>query len=383
MSSRLTIAREAAAGLRRFAPHAASTPVLVGFDGFVDSIVQVVEKRHDAERYDSVHTIGRLAEKVAAAAGQSSNYELVTTLQKLGGNGPIMANAMASAGLQVTYIGALGYPTLHPIFEQLAANAEVHSVAEPGYTDALEFTDGKLMLGKHDSIRRLNWNLLADRLPEKKFEQIVRRSRMIAMLNWTMLSEIETVWLRVHDLLASGTEQQRSLLFIDLADPEKRTTEDLLRALDFTSRFNKRCRVTLGMNLKEAAQVAQALGVESNLDTEAEMAATAAAIRSKLGLYATVVHPRASASAAMEENGQSHSACFRGPFTRAPVLSTGAGDNFNAGFCLGELAGLSLEQCLCVATATSGFYVRNARSPNLEELADFCENLPEPAGNLC
>ena len=382
MPNRLTIAREAAGGLRRFAPQAAQTPVLIGFDGFVDSIVDVVEKRHDAENFESVQTIGRMAEKIAAAAGQSSNYELVTTMQKLGGNGPIMANAMASAGLQVTYVGALGYPTLHPTFEKLAAIAEVHSIAEPGYTDALEFTDGKLMLGKHDSIRRLNWETLAERLSETKFQEIVRRSRMVAMLNWTMLSQIETVWLRVYDMLEPEKEQDHSFMFIDLADPEKRTMEDLVRALEFTTRFDKRCQVTLGMNQKEAAQVACALDIDCDLDTEASMAATAAAIRSKLDVHAAVIHPRASASGAVKHDEQIHSATFRGPFTRSPVLSTGAGDNFNAGFCLGQLAGLSLEQCLCVGTATSGFYVRNARSPTLEELAAFCDDLPEAASDL-
>ena len=382
MPDRLNIACQAAAGLRQFAPQAARTRVLIGFDGFVDSIVDVVEKRHAADHYDRVETIARMAEKVAVAAGQSSNYELVTTMQKLGGNGPIMANAMATAGLQVTYIGALGYPSLHPIFEKLAAIAEVHSIAEPGYTDALEFTDGKLMMGKHDSIRQLNWQTLAERLGQEKFETIVRRSRMIAMLNWTMLSEIESVWLRVYDALEPEPGREHSSLFIDLADPEKRTSQDLMQALQFTSRFNKRRQVTLGMNFKEAAQVACVLGIDCNLDTETSMAATAAAIRARMDVHAAVIHPRESASGAIEEKGQIHSATFRGPFTRSPVLSTGAGDNFNAGFCLGQLAGLTLEQCLCTGTATSGFYVRDARSPTLDELITFCENLPDAASGL-
>ena len=48
-----------------------------------------------------------------------------------------------------------------------------------------------------------------------------------------------------------------------------------------------------------------------------------------------------------------------------------------AGF-LGRLAGLSLEESLCTDTASSGYYVRNAASPTLEELADFLDALPAP-----
>ena len=48
------------------------------------------------------------------AAAAISNW--FRQLTKLGGNGPIMANALASLGLRVTYLGNLGYPNLHPVF---------------------------------------------------------------------------------------------------------------------------------------------------------------------------------------------------------------------------------------------------------------------------
>ena len=48
---------------------------------------------------------------------------------------------MPSLGASVTYIGNLGYPQLHPVFEELARKAQVISVGEPAHTDALEFDD--------------------------------------------------------------------------------------------------------------------------------------------------------------------------------------------------------------------------------------------------
>ena len=62
-------------------------------------------------------------------------------------------------------------------------------------------------------------------------------------------------------------------------------------------------------------------------------------------------------------------AWFPGPFVKEPKLSTGAGDNFNAGFITARLLGLNLEESLCTGTATSGFYVRNAGSPTIAQLA--------------
>jgi len=121
MNDRATGAHLAAAGLRSFADQRPRHPVMIGFDGFVDSIIAVVDKRYDAVRYDPVATIEQLGKKILGAAGQSSNYEMVVTLEKLGGNGPIMANAMAQLGLPVTYVGSLGYPAVHPVFQDLAA----------------------------------------------------------------------------------------------------------------------------------------------------------------------------------------------------------------------------------------------------------------------
>src|SRR5689334_22483537 len=87
------------------ANRAATMTAFVGLDGFVDEIIHVVDKRDNAESFARLPTIARLAERLAGAAGKSTNIELVNHLTKLGGNGPIMANALASFGIRVTYLG--------------------------------------------------------------------------------------------------------------------------------------------------------------------------------------------------------------------------------------------------------------------------------------
>ena len=90
------------------AGNAAQLTAFVGLDGFVDEIIHVVDKRADATHFTRVPTIAKYAERLAAAAGRSTNVEMVSVLTKLGGNGPIMANALASFDLQVTYLGKIG-----------------------------------------------------------------------------------------------------------------------------------------------------------------------------------------------------------------------------------------------------------------------------------
>src|SRR3954464_15257999 len=93
---------QCAAELATNASRVARMTAFVGLDGFVDEILHVVDKRESADKYLRLPTIAQLAERLAGAAGRSTNVELVGQLTKLGGNGPIMANALASFGLKVT-----------------------------------------------------------------------------------------------------------------------------------------------------------------------------------------------------------------------------------------------------------------------------------------
>jgi len=62
-----------------------------------------------------------------------------------------------------------------------------------------------------------------------------------------------------------------------------------------------------------------------------------------------------------------------GPYCAHPKKSTGAGDRFNAGYSTGLMLGFDPEDCLLLGCAASGFFVRQARSANIAELAEFME----------
>lgn len=344
----------------------------VGLDGFVDNILHVVDKRENAEKYLRLPTITQLAERLTGAAGKSTNIELVSQVTKLGGNGPIMANALANFGLKVTYLGILGYPNLHPVFDDFAKIAQVYSIAEPGYTDALEFDDGKIMLGKHESLKQMNWENIKSRFGEDKFTTEFSHADLVGFVNWTMLTQMSDIWSAVLQDICPKMNSPRRKLFIDLADPEKRTNEDILSALESIAAFQKYFDVILGLNEKESLEIGQTLGLKTDDNSPEFLQQLCQNIHQKVNVDTIIIHPTAYALA----DGPDGIFLIEGPFTLKPKITTGAGDHFNSGFCLGKLLGFSTEKCLLIGVTTSGFYVRTGQSPSIPDLIGMLRNWP-------
>jgi len=370
MSSSKT-SHQAAATLRDGKP-SDSIPALLGFDGFIDTICDAVDIRHDARSYERIKTLHDFGTRIAAAAGKSTNLEIVPVMVKLGGNGPIMANAMTALGVPVTYVGMTGYPHTHPVFSELASRAKLLPISEPALTDAYEFDDGKLIVGKHATVAQVSHENILEKVGAEEWSVAWESSGFVAMVNWTMLPYMTPLWREIQKDFGAG--EGRKKLFFDLADPEKRSTEDILEALHVLAAFQEHHDVILGLNEKEALHVGDVLGLSTpvgrvlDFETAQELAA---AIRTRLGLYVVVVHPTRFAAAAGEEG----TAAVEGPWTPKPKISTGAGDHFNAGFCFGLLIGATLAEACQIGVGTSGYYVRNAASPTRPQLAEFLESL--------
>ena len=359
----------------RLSAEAATVPSIsafLGLDGFVDEILHVVDKRENAEKYLRLPTISAYAERLAAAAGRSTNVELVSQMTKLGGNGPIMANALASFGIKITYLGNMGYPNIHPVFADFVRRAEVHTIAEPGYTDAVEFEDGKIMMGKHQALKQVTWENIKARYGFDKFKAKVEGAQLVGFVNWTMLAYMSDIWSAVQAEICPTLTGKRRKLFIDLADPEKRTAADITRALKLITQFQKYFDVVLGLNEKESYEIGNNLGLNTKDQTKEGLLRLCQEIHKHLAIDSLVVHPTAFALA----SGPDGAFLVEGPFTPKPKITTGAGDHFNSGFCLGKLLGLTTEQCLLVGVTTSGFYVRTGQSPTVADLAGMMKNWP-------
>ena len=369
-ATREAICRRTAAALRTANP--AAVKAVIGFDGFVDNLMQVVDRRLAADQFEPVHTIAALGHRIVAAAGHSSNLELVSKTQKLGGNGPIFANALAVQGLSVTYIGNVGYPSVAGVFSDFAKRATVYGIAEPGVTDALEFDDGKLMLNKTEGLADVTWQNLVDRVGLDKLIAAYDEAHLLGMANWTSLGHMSDIWRKllseVMPKLSKPAKRRR--IFVDLADPAKRTNDDLADALTLLGAFQTHADVVLGLNANEAKRVADLLALGDFPGNRPR----ASAIRERLGLTAIVVHSRQGAAGVTADAVET----IQGPFVRRPKITTGAGDHFNSGFCLGLSLDLGLVESLCCGVAVGGYYVSRGESPTLAQLADFIEHLPAP-----
>ena len=363
-----------ASELESAASRTSELTAFIGLDGFVDEILHVVNKRHSAAAYDRMPTIAKLAERLAAAAGKSTNIEFVPQLTKLGGNGPIMANALASMGLKVGYLGNLGYPTLHPVFADFAKRAEVSSIAQPGFTDAIEFEDGKVMLGKHTYLKDVNWENIVARFGKEKFAARFGSADLVGFVNWTMLTNMSDIWSAVLQEICPTlpTGGRKRTLFFDLADPEKRTAEDIRRALDLILEFRRHFNVILGLNEKEAHEIARVFSLDKGDGSKEALVALAKEIYARVPVQTLVVHPVQYALAVSEGKVS----FVDGLYTIKPRITTGAGDHFNSGFCLGKLLGLADDLALLTGVTTSGYYVIKAQSPAVPDLVRAMRNWP-------
>ena len=261
-----------------------SRNAIVGLDGFVDKIVAPVEKRHGlGDQFEAVPTIAEMGAKISAAAGKSANIELYPRFEKLGGNGPIMANAMLSLGMDVRYVGALGKPNLHPVFEEFASKTKAVSICEPGITTAMEFKDGKVMLGNTLSLEEIDYSRVIDACGEGEFIDLLSRADLVSIVNWTMIPKMTAFLVELLEkLLPNLPPRDTRHFFFDLADPAKRSSSDISEVLQVISRFQAHSEVTLGLNYNEGLQVCEVLGLKSGSKDEESLRSMATEIRRNL-----------------------------------------------------------------------------------------------------
>ena len=199
-------------------------------------------------------------------------------------------------------------------------------------------------------------------------------SDLVGFENWTMIVNKSDIWkhILVEVLPKLKKRAARPVLFIDMACREKRSMADISEAMGLIGQFSSYYQVILGLNKKEACEIASIFGMPVHLDDfdAQELQPLAEFIFAKMQIDALVIHPVKEACVVTREGY----ARMAGPYCQKPKLTTGAGDNFNAGFILGVTMGLAMEESLALGSATSGFYVLNAHSPDLSGIRKFLED---------
>jgi len=345
---------------------AVPSPVVTGFDGFVDEMISIVAERTSLDSFSSVPDIATFGGLVSAAAGHSSLREIVVNAVHPGGCAVNLGDGLAALGVPVDCYATLGEP-VHPAFAEPASRFRkaVSWGREPGRTLAFEFADGKLMFSSVKQLAEFTAEDIAGRLDDGAYLASCREAAIVALTDWTLYPHMTSVWRLLHREIYSQLTH-RPHFFIDLVDPSSRSAEDILAMLDSLPLFEQCGPVTLGLNGNEANILARLLGLELSQD-EPSCMRLAGELTGKIAISSVVIHKLK--FAASHAAGSSY--CVAGPFCEKPLKSTGAGDRFNAGFCLGLLAKAGPAECLTLGCATSGLFVRTGTSANREEVADF------------
>lgn len=331
--------------------------VTAGFDGYVDTISRVVKQKGAEGGVEYFSTIAEFGAYVTVKAGKSASIELRTQRMRAGGNLPLFALALCALGVEVTAMGAMGWPQLHPAFAELAQHplCTVRSVAQPGLCDAIEFDDGKLMLAHNEDIEALDARMLRGRLGAGEAERLFADCDLAAFMNWSEVVRATSIWKELAGSLSRP-------LLVDLSDCSARSGGEIREMFSLLSLLARRVPVILSVNKNELEQLGR--GLELADMHPVELAQT---LHERLSGARVVVHLTSGAFCV----------CRAGLVSRKnvhfdkPVLSTGGGDNFNAGLALGLLSGLDMADCLAMGNAVSGYYVSHGISPTLEQAAEL------------
>lgn len=343
----------------------------VGLDGFVDKIVCPVQERFGAgDRFVPYATLSGFGEKIKQASGSNLNIELYTKIEKMGGNGPLLANALANMGISVEYVGSLGTP-LHPVFKDFAAKTKTVSVGAFGESQALEFQDGKLILGHTQPLDSITYERIIQHVSKANLQRSYNEADLISFQNWTMtmhLTEIlQKILLNIWEKLDSSKQR---ICFFDLADPAKRSKEDVKSLLDLLPKFKSKAKVLLGLNRSEALYVGKLLRCPVTNDP-ANYSEYVQNLRNILDIDGVIMHCRDGAWASIDQK-----TAFAPP-QKAKQLTclTGSGDHFNGGMLCGFLMHLSLEQCLTLGHITSVLYIETGKTPDLATVRSFYQKV--------
>ncbi len=339
--------------------------VTVGFDGFVDTIAKIIKKKdHKASTYFSL--TDELGTYILEKSGKNFSLELDYVNVKIGGNTPIMCNALGTMGASVNCIGALGQDYTHPVFKKLATVCNLHSFGDPGTAIALEFQNGKIIFSQMGSLNKMGWEQVKEKIGIDTLKSLYHSSDVFAILNWSEIETSTEIWKgMLKDVIQPDHTIEKSIFF-DLSDCSSRTEDDINEMLDLLNKFSSHAFVTLGLNLNEAQTLNTILNnrkADHSLNTLAEN------IYKKLTIETLVLHA-AKEAVAINKNGMYSNKSY---FFESPKISTGAGDNFNAGFIAAQLLHCDLETCLLFGHAVSALYVQDGESPGIEKLIEFLE----------
>lgn len=338
----------------------AGKKVCAGFDGCIDSVVKVIKSKTEEGESIFFELIDQFGNYISGKKGAGFSLETQELLKKIGGNMPIMANAMGRLCTNVDCIGAFGYPSIAPAFKDIDKNCTLYSYCNPGFTTAMEFLDGKFMLAEMKDLNNSDWDTLKNTIGLTTIKEAFLTSELICLLNWSEMYHSSNIWegLLQEVFIQEDDRSNKRHFFFDLSDCSTRSPKDVRVAIKLIEKYNIFGKVTLSLNTNEASIICKTLikeqlpGNINNIGSK---------LFKTLKIDTLIIH-----SSRMSQLWDTTGSYSNKPdFISKPLISTGAGDNFNAGFCIGKMLGLDPEISIMLANIVSNIYILNGQSPDL------------------
>lgn len=357
---------------------------MLGFDGYIDSLYRMVKYRKSQTEvvfYDSMAEFGK---RIMDTAGSSGSIERILKKELAGGFAPNMARAISNMlpESEIDLFAAMGVPDIHPIFKTFSERVHLHSVGKMGLTLAMEFHDGKLMSQDMEGIITLDWESLKQRAGG--IDALIasfQKADAIGNGHWSLMPHMNDYWKHfIAEVIPSVSDKLKKLFFVDPADLQKRSAEDILEMLSLLKKIDENIPVVLSLNDRETIDIAKVLHAKNpqilvpEKNNPKSFSNAGKQINEIANLSYLFVHdPHFATITGNERTGKFHKWVTEG-VTGKPKFTTAAGDHFNGGLLLSILAGLTPEEALVLANAATAIFVRTGVSPSMSHIKRFVEN---------
>jgi len=341
--------------------------VLAGFDGYIDKLVRLKKNQMSPPAYYT--TISEFSGYIASHFNQSSDIEVECSSERIGGNGVLLSDALAAKGVDLTCIGAFGYPELHRSFQAFSRRVNTLSVEQPADTFAMEFTDGKLMFGDSGPLAHIDYSLLCERIGRNKLAELLEDSNLFCVTNWSGIQHSNDILEGILREICPSLNPGNRMIFFDLADPSPKSPEQFREFFALLEKYSAYFWIILGLNPKECLFVYNHF---FQIDEKIFRPDMPEALRSQLPIHEIVVHGMdfsctGTRFSAMET--------VNGERVQNPKVVTGGGDNFNSGYCAGKLMQLPPALCACLGNLSSMMYVTDGISPGIAQIQNYIRQI--------
>lgn len=272
--------------------------------------------------------IRTLEQKLIALHQESKSKKVLIGFEKegkavkMGGNAPILANALGTMGIRSTCVGSMG-----------------------------TFND-------------YNWCRIKQVAGLTQLRELFLTTDVIALVDWANIRHAEDIWHGVLEDIIKASGRRDFKFFFDLCDPSKKTPYAIDEILDLISSFSFYGKVTLGLNKNEAMAIWSAL---TGITQTGSIEDAGKFIHYALDIDRLLIHPIDKTIVYQKRETIELS----GRIVSMPKIQTGGGDNLNAGYIFGLINGLSLEESIIMGMAASGSYIQEGKSATLPDIQRY------------